>query len=167
MHYSSGPWVIPHPLPEVNFLMVEIPTPNPYIFMIRVNRQMKCPKSWGPRSSPYPTGCFFENYTYLWNHFVNFNQTLPKCSVGDPPKLCSVCHTRGILDRPYTCMVADTFLIVLIVWCFKKTSVVSLLSFIWFVTVSPLSSKTNICYNITSVILIIYVLSSETWWYLK
>jgi hypothetical protein len=28
MHYSSGPGVIPHPLPEVNFLMVEIPTPN-------------------------------------------------------------------------------------------------------------------------------------------
>jgi hypothetical protein len=28
--------VIPHPLPEVNFIMVEIPTPKPYIFMIRV-----------------------------------------------------------------------------------------------------------------------------------
>jgi hypothetical protein len=37
--------VMPHPLPEVNFLMVEILTPKPYIFMIRVNRQMKCPKS--------------------------------------------------------------------------------------------------------------------------
>jgi len=36
MPYSSGPGggVIPHPLPEVNFLMVEIPTPKPYIFMI-------------------------------------------------------------------------------------------------------------------------------------
>jgi hypothetical protein len=34
--------VIPHPLPEVNFLMVEIPTPKPYIFMIRVTRQIKC-----------------------------------------------------------------------------------------------------------------------------
>jgi hypothetical protein len=33
-------------------------------------------------------GFFFENYTYLWSHFVNFNQTLPKCSLGDPlPKL--------------------------------------------------------------------------------
>ena len=43
MPYSSGPGrVIPHPLPEVNFLMVEIPTPKPYIFMIRVNRQIKC-----------------------------------------------------------------------------------------------------------------------------
>jgi hypothetical protein len=31
----------------VNFLMVEIPSPKPYIFMIRVNRQMKCPKNWG------------------------------------------------------------------------------------------------------------------------
>jgi hypothetical protein len=27
-----------NPLPEVNLLMVEIPTPNPYIFMIRVTR---------------------------------------------------------------------------------------------------------------------------------
>jgi hypothetical protein len=58
MHYSSGPRVIPHPLPEVNFLMVEIhtipevnfimieiPTPKPYIFMIRVNRQIKCPNN--------------------------------------------------------------------------------------------------------------------------
>jgi hypothetical protein len=39
----------------VNFLMVEIPSPKPYILMIRVNRQMKCPKSWGLRSSPSPT----------------------------------------------------------------------------------------------------------------
>jgi hypothetical protein len=31
-----------NPLPEVNLLMVEIPTPNPYIFMIRVTRQIKC-----------------------------------------------------------------------------------------------------------------------------
>ena len=42
MHYSSGPRVVPHPLPEVNFLMVEIPTLKPYIFMIRVTRQIKC-----------------------------------------------------------------------------------------------------------------------------
>ena len=38
---------------------------------------------------------FFKNYTYLWNHFVNFNQTLPKRSLGSKflplPKLCSVC----------------------------------------------------------------------------
>jgi hypothetical protein len=42
---AQVPGVIPHPLPEVNFLMVEIPSPKPYIFMIRVNRKMKCPKS--------------------------------------------------------------------------------------------------------------------------
>ena len=24
MHYNSGPGIIPHPLPEVNFLMVEL-----------------------------------------------------------------------------------------------------------------------------------------------
>jgi hypothetical protein len=41
MHYSSGPRIIPHPLPEVNFLMVEILTPKPYIFMIRVTRQIR------------------------------------------------------------------------------------------------------------------------------
>jgi hypothetical protein len=34
--------------------------------MIRVNRQIKCPKSWGPGSSPIPyRKFFFENYTYL------------------------------------------------------------------------------------------------------
>ena len=76
MHYSSGPRIIPHPLPEVNFLMVEIhtlpevnfimieiPTPKPYIFMIRVNRQIKCPKSWGPGSSP--TGSFFWRISHI------------------------------------------------------------------------------------------------------
>jgi hypothetical protein len=31
---AQAPGVIPHPLHEVNFLMVEIP--KPYIFMIRV-----------------------------------------------------------------------------------------------------------------------------------
>jgi hypothetical protein len=42
---AQEPGVIPHPLPEVNFIMVEIPTPKPYILMIRVIRQIKCPKS--------------------------------------------------------------------------------------------------------------------------
>jgi hypothetical protein len=43
MPCSSGPegGIIPHPLTEVIFLMVEIPTPKPYIFMIRVTRQIK------------------------------------------------------------------------------------------------------------------------------
>jgi hypothetical protein len=62
---APGRGVIPHPIPEVNFLMVEIPTPKPYIFMIRVNKQIKCPKSCGVGSSPSSTGSFFENYTYL------------------------------------------------------------------------------------------------------
>ena len=39
---AQVPGVIPHPLREVNFLMVEIPTPKPYIFMIRMTRQIKC-----------------------------------------------------------------------------------------------------------------------------
>jgi hypothetical protein len=42
---ATGELLIPHPLPEVNFIMVEIPTPKPYIFMIRVNRQIKCPNN--------------------------------------------------------------------------------------------------------------------------
>jgi hypothetical protein len=32
---AKAPGVIPHPLPEVNFLIVEIPTPKPYILMIK------------------------------------------------------------------------------------------------------------------------------------
>ena len=31
---SSGHRVIPHPLPEVNFLMVEIPTLKPYMYSL-------------------------------------------------------------------------------------------------------------------------------------
>jgi hypothetical protein len=46
--------VIPHPLPEVNFLMVEIPTPKPYILMIRVTRQIKCLIAQAPGSYPTP-----------------------------------------------------------------------------------------------------------------
>jgi hypothetical protein len=49
------PWgVIPHPLPEVNFLMVEIPTPKPYIFMIRVTRQIKYLIAQAPGVIPHP-----------------------------------------------------------------------------------------------------------------
>jgi hypothetical protein len=54
MHYSSGPGVISHPLPEVNFLMVEIPSPKPYIFMIRVTRQIKCLIAQAPGVTPHP-----------------------------------------------------------------------------------------------------------------
>ena len=45
MPYSSGPGGHTPPLPEVNFIMVEIPTPKPCIFMIWVNRQIKCPNN--------------------------------------------------------------------------------------------------------------------------
>ena len=56
MHYSSGPGVISHPLPEVNCLMVEIPSPKPYILMIRVTRQIKCliSKGEGEGVIPHP-----------------------------------------------------------------------------------------------------------------
>ena len=46
--------VIPHPLPEVNFSMVEIPTPKPYIFMIRVTRQIKYLIAQAPGVIPHP-----------------------------------------------------------------------------------------------------------------
>jgi len=53
--------VIPHPLPEVNFLMVEIHTPKPYIFMIRVTRQIKCliAQALGVIPHPLPEVNFF------------------------------------------------------------------------------------------------------------
>ena len=54
MHYSSGPGVIPHPLPEVNLLMVEIRNLKPYIFMIRVTRQIKCVIAQAPGVIPHP-----------------------------------------------------------------------------------------------------------------
>jgi hypothetical protein len=46
MPYSSGLGGIPHPLPEVNFLIVEIPTLKPYIFMIRVTPKEHLGKVW-------------------------------------------------------------------------------------------------------------------------
>ena len=42
------------PLPEVNFLMVEIPTPKPYICMIRMTRQIKCLIAQAPGVIPHP-----------------------------------------------------------------------------------------------------------------
>ena len=46
--------VIPHPLPEVNFSMVEIPTPKPYIFIISVTRQIKYITAQARGSYPTP-----------------------------------------------------------------------------------------------------------------
>jgi hypothetical protein len=54
MPIAQVPGVIPHPLPEVNFLMVEIPIPKPYIFMIRVTRQIKCLIAQAPGGHTLP-----------------------------------------------------------------------------------------------------------------
>ena len=54
MPYSLGPGGHTPPLPEVNFLMVEIPTPKSYIFMIRVTRQIKYLIAQAPGSDPTP-----------------------------------------------------------------------------------------------------------------
>jgi hypothetical protein len=51
---AHAPGVLPHPLPEVSFLMVEIPTPKPYIFMIRVTRQFKYLIAQAPGFIPPP-----------------------------------------------------------------------------------------------------------------
>ena len=42
------------PLPEVSFLMVEIPTPKPYICMIRMTRKIKCIIAQAPGVIPHP-----------------------------------------------------------------------------------------------------------------
>jgi hypothetical protein len=74
----------------VNFLMVEIPSPKPYIFMISVNRQMKCPKSWGLRSSPSPTGSFFiAEYKTRPNDF-DLQLVLVSCPKGQVKKNVNV-----------------------------------------------------------------------------
>ena len=54
MPYISGPRIIPPLPPEVNFLMVEIHIPKPYIFMIRVARQIKCLIAQAPGFIPHP-----------------------------------------------------------------------------------------------------------------
>ena len=54
MPYSSGPGGYIPPLSEVNFIIAEIPTPKPYIFMIRVTRQMKCLIAHAPGVIPHP-----------------------------------------------------------------------------------------------------------------
>jgi hypothetical protein len=81
MPYSSGPRGHTPPPPWSELFIGWDPTPKPYtctcIFMIRVNRQIKCPRSWGPGSSPSPTRSFFENYTYLWNHLSILTKLCP------------------------------------------------------------------------------------------
>ena len=54
MPYSSSPGGHTPLLPEVNFLIVEIPTPKPYIFMIRVTRHIKYHKAQTPGVIPLP-----------------------------------------------------------------------------------------------------------------
>jgi hypothetical protein len=78
MHYSSGPRAIPHPLPEVNCLMVEIPTPNPYIFMIRVTRPIKCLIAQTPGVIPHSlpeVNCLMVEIRTLKPYiFINYDQ---------------------------------------------------------------------------------------------
>ena len=87
MPYSSGPGgVIPHLPPEVNFLMVEIPTLKPYIFMIRVTRQIKCliAQALGVIPHPLPEMNFImveiptsKPYIHLFFSFLLIYKTRP------------------------------------------------------------------------------------------
>jgi hypothetical protein len=96
MPYSSGPrGIIPHPLPEVNFFMVEIPIPKPYIFMIKVTRQIKCLIAQVPRVIPTP---------YLRN-FLMVEIPTPKpyafmIRVTRQIK-CLIAQTPGVIPHPY------------------------------------------------------------------
>ena len=71
MPYSSGPGGHTPPLPEVNFLMVEIPTPKPYIFMIRVTRQIEylIVQAPGVISHPLPEVFFLAEHKTRPNDF--------------------------------------------------------------------------------------------------
>ena len=54
MPYSSCPGDHTLSLPEVNVLIVEIPTPKPCIFMIRMTMQLKCLIAQAPGVIPIP-----------------------------------------------------------------------------------------------------------------
>ena len=78
MPYSSGPGDNTPPLPEVNFLMVEIPTPKPCIFMVRVSRQIKCPKIEARgHPHPLPEVFFIVELTCLFFSFLLIYKTRP------------------------------------------------------------------------------------------
>jgi hypothetical protein len=66
---AQAPGVIPHPLPEVNFLMVEISTPKPYIFMIRVTRQIKCLLAQAPERGVIPHPIQEDHARNIWAKF--------------------------------------------------------------------------------------------------
>jgi hypothetical protein len=51
---AQAPGVIPPPLPEVTFLIVDISTPKPYIFMIMVTRQIKYLTAHAQGVIPHP-----------------------------------------------------------------------------------------------------------------
>ena len=91
---------MPHPLPEVNFLMVEIPTPKPYIFMIRVTRQVKYLIAQAPGRGVIPHPIPEVNFLmveiptpkpYIFMIRVNRQIKCPKsCGAGHPHPLPEV-----------------------------------------------------------------------------
>ena len=96
MHYSSGPRSIPHPLPEVNFLMVEIPTPKPYIFMIRVTRQIKCLIVLDPGDIPHP----LPKVNFLMVEIPTLKPYIFMIRVTRQIK-CLIAQVPGVISTPY------------------------------------------------------------------
>jgi hypothetical protein len=97
MHYSSGPRSIPHPLPEVNFLMVEIPTPKPYIFMIRVTRQIKCLIAQAPGGGHTPP---LPEVNFLMVEIPTLKPYIFMIRVTRQIK-CLIAQVPGVISTPY------------------------------------------------------------------
>ena len=96
MPYSSCSGGHTHPLPEVNFLMVEIPTPNPYIFMIRVTRQIKCLIAQAPGVIPHP----LPEVNFLMVEIATPKPYIFMIRVSRQMK-CLMAHAPGVIPTPY------------------------------------------------------------------
>ena len=99
-----------------HFLMVEIPTPKPYIFMIRVNRKIKCPKSW---DHPHLLPEVFWRITHISETILSILTKLNVPWVINPlPKLffsfLLIYKTRpNDFDLQLSCCISDAFSIFL------------------------------------------------------
>jgi hypothetical protein len=87
--------VIPHLIPEVNFLMVEIPTLKPYVFMIRVTRQIKCLIAQSPGIIPHP----LPEVNFLMVEIPTLKPYIFMIRVTKQIK-CLIAQSRGVIPRP-------------------------------------------------------------------
>jgi hypothetical protein len=112
----NHPGVIPQPLPEVNFLMVEIPSPKPYIFMIRVTRQIKCLIAQAPGGHTLPPN-WSDLFKYRFLSGVGLSPRVKKCwmhnfTLASPPipniKFLSFVVSEKPSPKPYIFMIRVT-----------------------------------------------------------